>query len=244
MAGRKIDVVQELQRARAKDKTLQEKILEQFKWLLHADDQMELEIRKNLGEANCHIENIRTENLDDSLIFDLEDIRKICLTYRLRFLDSHHFKGEIPREAINKIKALQKKQDMTFNSFKIIAPSALFQLGDANDRDPLLFLNLGDGRFYFIHKWGHDLNWFRKLLAWPVREARNLLITVVTILALVVYSLPQSWFLNPANVPDTSSYRMFLFFYLLIASCGLLTFFGLAFHKNFSSEEWDSRFFN
>ena len=45
--------------------------------------------------------------LDGRKIYHLEDIKKLCIDYRLRFLDSHYFKGEIPEEAVSRIRDLE-----------------------------------------------------------------------------------------------------------------------------------------
>lgn len=244
MIGAPIDIEKELRRQKARDTEEQKAVLEVFQSLLSEEEQKDIQIEENLRNETCNIDNINFDKLDPDRIYSLEQIKNICIKYRLRFLDTTYFKGEFPYEAISKIKALQKEQEIELNSFKIIAPSELFKLGDANDKDPLLFLNLGNGYYYFIHKWGQDLSWYRRLLSWPIAEPMNAVACIATTLALLVYLLPESWFLNPSNVPDISSYRVFLFFYLFIATCGLTLFFGLAFHKNFSESEWNSQYFN
>lgn len=244
MIGESVDIEKKLKQEKANDTRAQKAIIDAVHSLLSDEYQMEAQINQDLKNESCNISNIKLDELDPDRVYSIEQIKNICIKYRLRFLDTHYFKGEFPREAINKIKALQKEQKIELNSFKIIAPSTLFKLKDVNDKDPLLLLNLGNGLYYLIHKWGHDLAWHRRLLAWPIAEPMHTVVCLASALALLVYLLPESWFLNPSNVPDISSYRMFLFFYLFIASCGLTLFFGLAFHKNFSESEWNSQYFN
>ena len=47
--------------------------------------------------------------LDTDKIYHIEQIKKICIDYRLRFLDTKYFKGQIPEEAIIKINNLEKQ---------------------------------------------------------------------------------------------------------------------------------------
>lgn len=244
MANWSIDIEEELRRESLKHRKHQEGLVSDVYTILNTEAESEVEILETLSSGNCNIENIDLEKLDAENIYTQADIQKICIRYRLRFLDTKFFKGKIPYEAIQKIKSLQKKCDIKVNSFKIIAPSSLFKLEDINDKDPVLFLNLGNGFYYFIHKWGSDLSWHRRLLVWPAKSPLNTIITIASTLALLVYFLPESWFINPAGVEDISSFRMFLFFYLFIATCGLTLLFALTFHKNFNENEWNSQYFN
>ena len=87
--------------------------------------------------------------LETNKIFHLEQIKTICIDYRLRFLDSDIFKNEIPEEAISKIRMLEKAHNTSLNGFKIIAPSKAFHL--LNYDDPLLFVPMGNDYYYLIH---------------------------------------------------------------------------------------------
>lgn len=244
MISKHVNIEEVLRHERLKDAEAQKHIMDAVNALLQKEALAEMEIDKELKNEPCNVENISLASLNPELIYTHDQIKDICIKYRLRFLDTKYFKSDFPYEAIAKIKALQKQQGLEFNSFKIIAPSTLFNLEDVNDKDPLLFLNLGNGLYYFIHKWGNDLAWHRRLLAWPIAEPFNALISIASTLAVLVYCLPESWFLNPSNVPDISPFRIFLFFYLLLASCGLTVLFGLMMHKNFSESEWNSQYFN
>ena len=94
--------------------------------------------------------------LETDKIFHIDQIKKLAINFRLRFLDSHLFKNQIPDEAITKIRVLEKNHKTTLQGFKIIAPSKTFQL--ENYDDPLLFAPIGNNYYYLIHKWGNDLS--------------------------------------------------------------------------------------
>ena len=47
------------------------------------------------------------DKLDKNKIFDLESIKKICINFRLRFLDHKYFKNSLPKEAFLEISKLE-----------------------------------------------------------------------------------------------------------------------------------------
>lgn len=153
------------------------RILEQVHQILKDDNSNQERIEKNIVGSRNEIANnfdfdlLKTENINQ--------IKHICVDYRLRFLDAKYFKGEIPQEAIHKIKHLEKTHKIEMKGFKIIAPSKLFKLEDKND--PLLLAPIGNDYFYLIHKWGNDLHPLRKLLMWPFKNIVNLIVLVLVI---------------------------------------------------------------
>ena len=101
-------------------------------------------------------------------IYHLDQIKKVSIDYRLRFLDLKYFKNKYPQEALDTIQALESVHDTQLGSFKIMAPSALFRLEKTDD--PLLFVPLGKDYYYLVHKWGNDLHPLRKVLMWPFKN--------------------------------------------------------------------------
>lgn len=86
-------------------------------------------------------------------------------------IPSYLFGGEeISREEQKKIerareeaKELERKNRIP-NTF-IVAPAENFALQE-RPKDPLFFYEINDEYFYLIHKWGNDLNVFRRIAAW------------------------------------------------------------------------------
>ena len=74
------------------------------------------------------VNNFDFERLETNKIFHLNQIKKVCIDYRLRFLDLKYFKGNIPKEGIEKITQLEKDHETSLEGFKIMAPSVLFRL--------------------------------------------------------------------------------------------------------------------
>ncbi len=178
------------------------------------------------------------EQLEADRIYHLDQIREICIEYRLRFLDSSYFKGELPHQAIFEIERLQQAHDTELSGFKIMAPSRLFKLEDKDD--PLLFAPIGNGYYYLIHKWGNDLHPLRKLLVWPFKNLVNLTILVLLISYLATVVVPDGIFSR-----NSSNAEFWLIFFFMFKSVGaVVIFYGFALGKNFNSAIWNSKYFN
>jgi hypothetical protein len=190
------------------------------------------------GNTKTLENNFVLDLLDTDKIFHIEQIKEICINYRLRFLDSKYFKGPIPAKAIDKIKELEQKHHNEIGGYKIIAPSKLFKLADKDD--PLLFAPLGNGYFYLIHKWGNDLHPLRRILVWPFKNIVNLSILVLLISFLTTLLVPNGLF------SKTNSQMEFLiiFFFMFKSIAAVVIFYGFAMGKNFNPAIWNSKYFN
>lgn len=188
------------------------------------------------AESSESINNFDFDLLESHKIFHLDQIREVCIDYRLRFLDLKYFKGNVPKEAIAKISALEKNHDTTLDNFKVMAPSVLFRLKKADD--PLLFVPLGNKYFYLIHKWGDDLSFFRKAWAWSFKNIWNLLITVMVVSFFATLITPYQIF---TKSPTPSTFWM-LFFFMFKAIASIVLFYGFALGKNFNPAIWNNRY--
>lgn len=216
-------------------------LLNDAKQLLAQDEREERAIEARLKAGSKRGQRLLPDTLDQSRIYNVEEIRSTCIKYRLRFLDSKLFKAEIPYEATATIKAIQRDAGHQLANFRIMAPARLFELGDCNE-DPLLFAQLADGRYYLIHKWGNDLAWHRKLLAFPFRSLDTLAATVVVAAVLISLLIPS------AAISETEGfhlgYRVVFFLWAMIGMSAVMTYVFFTFNQNFSVTEWNSRYFN
>jgi hypothetical protein len=225
-----VDLQEELQKIKKKTKV---NVLDEVQQILQEDQQKELAIASKLQGKDISDQEIDLSKLDSNNIYSIEQIKQICVKYRLRFLDSKAFIGEIPAEAIMKVKALEKKLGHPIDGFKIVAPKKLFQLED-KDSDPLLFLQLADNKFYFIHKWGGELNRFRALLAAPLRSFMSMFWTLLGVAFLFSLAIPTA----------SIDVFIFLFVHSFIAICGIACMIIFMIRENFSDSEWNSKFFS
>jgi len=225
-----------------KERNHQQELLQAANRLLENAAASESEILSRLKNKTGENSNLPIENLDEENIFSIYEIRQICIRYRLRFLESTFFKSEFPYAAIAEINSFEKKHDVKIQSFRIIAPSKEFELENIN-KDPLLFAQLSDRSFYLIHQWGHDLAWYRKILSWPLQNFKTLMITLAALCVIFSFSLPSS-IMNILNFQSEIYLRLWLTVHTFIGLLGLTLWIGLSYDKNFSSNNWDSKYFN
>ena len=227
---------------RERDKITQDRfqsILSEVQRILDSDAIAQERIEKNLSGSKDYVtNNFDFDLLETDKIYHIDQIRDICIDYRLRFLNSKYFKGEIPQEAIFKIKQLEKSHDVEMKGFKIIAPSKLFKLEDKDD--PLLFAPIGNDYFYLIHKWGNDLSPLRKILMWPFKSVINLTLLTVLVSYLITLMVPSGLFSKRSS--STEFWIIFFFMFKCIAS--VVIFYGFALGKNFNPAIWNSKYFN
>ena len=180
--------------------------------------------------------NFEFDQLDTHRIYHLNQIRKVCIHYRLRFLDIKYFKGSLPSSAHEAIDVIEKKHNTVLSDFKIMAPSVLFRLESKDD--PVLFVPMGNNYYYLVHKWGNDLHPMRKILMWPFKNIWNLLLTLLGVSWIATELTPMSLF---TKNPDSSAYWM-LYFFMFKGIASVVLFYGFALGKNFNPAIWNSRY--
>lgn len=216
-----------------------EQILAEVRQILQEDALKESKISDQLSSnSNARANDFDFDLLETDNIFHIDQIKDICIDYRLRFLDSSYFKGDIPQEAISKIKHLEAAHDTELNGFKIMAPSKLFKLQDKDD--PLLFAPIGNDYYYLIHKWGNDLHPLRKLFAWPFKNIANLVFVVLLISYFVTLMVPEGLF----SKKNTTAEFWIIYFFMFKCIASIVIFYGFALGKNFNPVIWKSKYFN
>jgi hypothetical protein len=180
--------------------------------------------------------NFDFDLIETNRIYHLSQIREVCITYRLRFLDLKYFKAELPESALEAIHETEEKHKTVLNDFKIMAPSVLFRLERKDD--PLLFVPMGNNYYYLVHKWGNDLHPLRKFLMWPFINIWNLLLTLLGVSWLVTTITPMGLF---TKNPDQAAFWM-LFFFIFKAIASVVLFFGFSLGKNFNPIIWNSKY--
>lgn len=229
----------EVQLHKSREKRISsENILLQVQEIFNQETEKEDEILREIQDGDAGINNFDLDLIESDRIFHLSDIEKLCIDYRLRFLDSNYFKGEIPYEAISRIKTLEKQQQFAIKGFKIVAPSKLFKLKNADD--PLMFAPMGNDYFYLIHKWGNDLHPLRKLMMWPFRHLENFIGFLLLLSFLIALLIPDGLF----SPQQTTTQFFMIFFFAFKWVAGLSIFYGFKKGKNFSSAIWRSKYYN
>ncbi len=234
MRLKRTNIEAKLAKAKAKDS---DQILLEVRRLLQDDVENRDRIKKNMdGGSPTAVNAFDFDLLETNRIYHLDQIRTICIDYRLRFLDSKYFKGEIPVEAVSKTKRLENEHHIEVKGFKVVAPSKLFRLEDKDD--PLLFVPIGNNYFYLIHKWGNDLHPFRRVLAWPFKSIVNLALLILAITYLCTALLPVGLFSREA----TNGQFWIVFFFMFKSIAAVVLFYGVALGKDFNPAIWNSRY--
>lgn len=213
--------------------------LQQVAAILQKNEQEREAIKERLEQSDSNEWNtLDLDEVDISKLFHISDIEKLCITYRLRFLPSHFFKGEIPEEGISKIHSEEKKHRTELRNLHIVAPSKRLKLENADD--PLLFAPLGSDYYYLLFKWGNDLHPLRKLRVWPYKSFENLVFTLLIISLLLTAITPVHLLAKTHGMQEYV--LLFLFFFKGIA--GVVLFYGFAKGKNFNTAIWRSKYYN
>ena len=230
----------EIQLLKYRSKRIDEQdIIDEVQRIFSENENKREEIISKLIEESAEVENhFNFDLLQSEHIFHINDIENLCINYRLRFLDSHYFRGDFPEEAISEIRHLEKSHNIALRNFKIVAPAKLLKLENADD--PLLFAPMGNDYYYLIHKWGKDLHPFRKLLMWPYKSFDNLVFMVVVLSILLTSIVPLNW-LTPN--PGIGEY-LFLAFFIFTGMGGMVILYGFSKGKNFNGAIWNSKYYN
>ncbi len=192
----------------------------------------------NSPNPNLSKNSFDFDQLETQKIYHIDHIKKICVDYRLRFLDLKYFKSKLPTSAKTAINVLEQKHDTKVADLKIVAPSKLFKLENLDD--PLLFAPMGNNYFYLIHKWGNDLHPLRKIAMWFFKSFENLLFLTFLVSLLLTFMVPDG-LLSKHN--DTTTF-MVTFFFMFKSVAAIVLFYGVALGKNFNTAIWNSKYIN
>lgn len=213
-------------------------ILEEVSRILSDNEHTRALIKQTLQEkSSTDSNNFNSDLLQTDKIYHITQIRKVCISYRLRFLDSSSFKSGIPEEAISKINALEKQHNTKLRGFKIMAPSKAFELKNADD--PLLFAPIGNDYYYLIHQWGNEINPLRKWLVKPFKNLMTFTWFCLLISLIITLLTPES---NLSKSVPAAKIIVFLFAFKSVIAVLMYAFFMMG--KNFNNAIWARPYYN
>jgi hypothetical protein len=207
------------------------KVLIQSQYAIPSFSEPEKSLRRKYNQFDF-------EQLETKRIFHRDTIKKICIDYRLRFLDLDYFKGDVPVEAIESIQALEQAHNTELQNMKIVAPSKLFKLKNADD--PLLFVPIENQYYYLIYKWGNDLHPLRKLLMWPFKNIITSILSILLLSLILTSFMPLTLFRAEPNWSDF----ILIFMFMFKSIAAIVIYYAFAAGKNFSRAIWDSTYYN
>ena len=181
--------------------------------------------------------HVNPDLLDFSRVFHISHIKKVCIAYRLRFLDAKYFKGGLPEEALTKARELEDRHETAFGEFRMMAPEKAFKL--LNYNDPLLFVPIGDDHYYLVHQWGNDLSRWRKLFSWPFRHLGTFTVLCLALSVLLTMIFPVN---RLGDQIPMATLIVFLFAFKSVFAVAMYGFFMGG--RKFSAQAWNSVYFN
>jgi hypothetical protein len=176
--------------------------------------------------------------LDQNRIFSTLDIKGICIDYRLRFLDLKHYKAQLPYDVHIKATAFEMEAGHQV-TFKVLSEAQNFK-STFPFTQQLLFADLGNGEFYFIHKWGNEYPSYRKYTAMPYKSIEALFGLIVMISSFLAIVTPTNFITSKPHIDYFSMIRIAYFFWCIIAFSALFVYYIVAIRKGMNSAEWDN----
>lgn len=175
---------------RKKQETLQKlntsEVVKEVKLLMESDATEDMRILRGVAGNSLlirdqdtvgkmlELEKFEKEYVGD--VFTIEQIKELAINYHLRFLPSHLYIGKMDVEVISKIKEFAKVTNSNISDvslsrkFFILAPQEQFKLENfviptaaqlRAEHDPVMFYQIDETHYKFIHKWGKDFSVFR-----------------------------------------------------------------------------------
>ena len=252
----KINLEENLKNQKKKDMEVLDSVKE-VRHLLQNAESEDARILRNLSENSelnrveritktaLEIERLESKYTGD--IFTLEQIEKLAIDYRLRFLNSRYFTGKFDVEVAAKIKEFGRENNISLNeyhlknNFFILGPKEIFDLKnekyiEPKQLDPVLFYKLDDNHYRMIHKWGSDFTILRYLEGFKWKNIGNyfwftLFATFPIISFIVGLLIPLSF------VTFTIGYVLSIFFFILIPSLIYNIFFKIG---PKTDSDWDT----
>lgn len=185
----KVNLMEELASNKTANYASSSTVLDDVKLLLAGDASKDRELLQALAPSSQLMRNEQEyaelqqlKKLDDQYgeVYTLNQIKTIAVKYRLRFLESKKFKGNMDVNALFKLKEFCSKHNISMDKwniaakFFILAPKEMFHLDKPINIDPILFYKIDETNYRVIHNWGGEFNASRALMNWRLRSEGHL----------------------------------------------------------------------
>jgi hypothetical protein len=221
-----------------KRRSQQEILLQEAERILFKSRLSEKNILDNLKLYNKSFEFLDDEEIEQDKIFTSGQIKNLCKKQRLKFLPSQNHPGQIPYEAILKIKDLNTLYRKDIKHFKIVGSHSFFK-SDHSEEEAMLFAKTIYGNYYLIHTWGKPLSNWRSLKFFAIRNFETLFVCLLVFSLCEALLMPTRLITTDERAGYFSLYRTACIFHLLIFNAGFTVFGLFSFHVNFSETDWD-----
>ena len=225
----KVSIDKELEKVSQQDKQkYNTDPIKEVKLLLAGESSEDARILRGLSQNSQfnRIEKVRGEQIDlenlekeyEGKVYKIEQIEKLCVDYRLRFLQSRYYTGSYDVEVAAKIKEFAKSTNSPIDEYTLgrrffmMAPQEMFQLRDEKyiskaelrrQADPAIFYQIDEKHYRLIHKWGDDFTILRLIegfrwKSWWNHQFFNtvMLMPIVALLYFLCFQSPAAQFEN------------------------------------------------
>ncbi len=262
----KVSIDKELNKVSSKEREIYKSDpVNEVKLLLNGDETEDNRILRNLSKhsqisrvEDLLGEKIELENLEtsyDGKVYTKEQIKKLAVDYKLRFLKSENYSGNFDVQVAAKIKEFSKKTKSPIdgwslsNKYYILAPETMFTLKDKRyvtkrELDPAIFYQVDENHYRLIHKWGSDFTIFRYLTGFRWKSYGNYWLfntmMILPVVALIMTLLCDvSFVLNSPIFFSFCTLALSFVLSLLFKGLGKLDEFS-AIKGFFTPHNWDS----
>lgn len=137
---------------------------------------LDFNIKKVETQVGVNLTRSKKEEQLGSKVFTIDEIKKTCIHYGLRFLQSKYYKGTIEPTLgatildFFKSKGIDGRSHEASYNLYIMAPAKAFNLEERPDPpviDPVMFYKISttEGDMYaLVHKWGKDFTVLRRII--------------------------------------------------------------------------------
>lgn len=160
----------------------------QTQLLLGAPDSNELEALRAMGIASHHIQRyndigkgFEMSNLEARFgaIYTIEQIKKLCINYALRFVKSEHYSPIPDKDLVKKINeyaAAHPGVDVSPASlqFRIFFLASSLTFTSTKEPGPTMaFYKADSGYYVLLHQWGGEFSKWRMIWGWKYNNPFN-----------------------------------------------------------------------
>ena len=236
MSGKSIQQALESER---KQLSQQDLLLQEAERILFKSRLSEKNILDNLKFYNSSFEFLDDDEIEKEKLFTKAQIKNLSKKLRLRFLSSQSYTGQIPYEAVLKIKELNALHRKDLKHFKLLSTARSFTLADRGEQ-AMLFAQTLCGNYYLLHMWGKPLSAWRSLRFFALRNFESLFCCLLLFSLAEALLMPTHLITTDAKAGYLSLYRIACIFHLVIFNAGFTVFSLFSFHLTFSESMWDS----
>jgi hypothetical protein len=218
-----------------------------------AQDERELLSAAGLDQQQQEVERIRTfhstrrelqSKTGAPVVLSEQEVRTLCIRYRLRCLPSRFYAGAIDpllgrklKKFLSDLGSATPSEDAQSHLY-VMAPMKAFRLTTVkHQEDPVLFYRDNSGFYVMIHKWGNDFTIARRALGWLLESALRW--RFLMFLSTLAVAAPIMWWgIKHESIAACVPTAVFFFFITIWRLANVMSF-DTSVDATFSNTAWN-----